>query len=159
MAFGPKSCACCGSRFGVEAHHLYSRRAGCPDDLSVWLCFTCDGRVHEMKRRMDITTWMPTALKQAKARSELLGLASPERGGNAQHVSELGATAIRAEADRYAANVLPIIRQLQASGFTTLRAITAELNVRGVRTARGGAWYSTTVRNLLLRENTGGSSA
>jgi hypothetical protein len=26
------------------------------------------------------------------------------------------------------------------------------LNARGIRTAHGGAWHSTTVRNLLLRD-------
>jgi hypothetical protein len=35
MTFGPKLCACCGSKDGIEAHHLYSRRSGCPDDLTV----------------------------------------------------------------------------------------------------------------------------
>jgi len=39
----------------------------------------------------------------------------------------------------FAANVLPIVRQIQASGVTTFRAIAAALNNRGVRTARGGA--------------------
>jgi len=33
----------------------------------------------------------------------------------------------------------------------TFRAIAAALNDRGVRTARGGAWHDSTVRNLLAR--------
>jgi len=36
--------------------------------------------------------------------------------------------------------------------LTTLREIAAALNARGVRTARGGAWHSSTVHNLLTRE-------
>ncbi len=99
------------------------------------------------------------ALERAKAGGKLLGLAGLKRCGDAQRVSELGKAAVRAEANRHAANVRPIVRQLQAAGFTTLRAIAAEMNTRGIRTARGGAWHSTTVRNLLLRENVGGSSA
>ena len=51
MTVGPRLCACCGSAEGVEAHHLYSRRAGCPDDITVWLCNVCHGRAHGMKRR------------------------------------------------------------------------------------------------------------
>jgi DNA invertase Pin-like site-specific DNA recombinase len=57
----------------------------------------------------------------------------------------------RAQAARFAANALPIVRDIQRSGARTLRDIAAALNARGVRTARGGAWHSTTVRNLLLR--------
>jgi hypothetical protein len=32
-----------------------------------------------------------------------------------------------------------------------LRGIAAELDRRGIRTARGGQWHATTVRNLLAR--------
>jgi len=31
-------------------------------------------------------------------------------------------------------------------------AIAAVLNARGIRTPRGGAWYASTVRNMLLRQ-------
>jgi Recombinase len=61
------------------------------------------------------------------------------------------AAASREVADAFAANVLPIVRQIQAVGVTTFRAIAAALNDRGVRTARGGAWHDSTVRNLLAR--------
>jgi hypothetical protein len=47
--------------------------------------------------------------------------------------------------------VLPIVRSIQAEGATTLRAIAAALNERGVGTARGGEWHDSTVRNLLAR--------
>src|SRR5271170_4060003 len=58
-----------------------------------------------------------------------------------------GAATQRAGADAFASNVLPIVRQIQASGATTPRAIAAALNDRGVRTARGGEWHDSTVRN------------
>jgi Recombinase len=57
----------------------------------------------------------------------------------------------RALANGFAANVLPIVRQIQAVGATTPRAIAAALNARGIRTARGGAWHDSTVRNLMAR--------
>jgi hypothetical protein len=53
--------------------------------------------------------------------------------------------------DAFAAN--PIVRQIQAAGATTARAIAAARNDRGVRTARGGEWHDSTVRNLLARAN------
>lgn len=71
---------------------------------------------------------------------------------NLAEASAKGADANRAAAEAFAANVLPIIRQVEAAGATGYRAIAAALNARGVRTARGGDWHATTVRNLLVRE-------
>ncbi len=49
--------------------------------------------------------------------------------------------------------MLPVVRQIQASGATTLRAIAEALNRPGIRTARGGQWHAVTVQNLLSRAN------
>jgi len=57
----------------------------------------------------------------------------------------------RAAADQFASNVLPIVREIQAAGAMSFAAIAKALNARGARTARGGAWHATTVRNLLAR--------
>jgi hypothetical protein len=57
----------------------------------------------------------------------------------------------RAAADQFAANVLPIVRTIQTSGITSLAGVAEALNARGVRTARGGEWHASTVRNLLAR--------
>ena len=43
------------------------------------------------------------------------------------------------------------MRQIQAAGVSSLQNIANALNDRGVRTARGGAWDNSTVRNLLAR--------
>jgi hypothetical protein len=48
-------------------------------------------------------------------------------------------------ADAFAANLLPVVRELQASGTTATRAIAEALNARG-------EWHHSTVRNLLVRE-------
>ena len=63
-----------------------------------------------------------------------------------------GAAANRTAADAFAANLLPIVRHIQAAGATTSWGIAEALNARGVRTARGGVWYDSTVRNLLARD-------
>ena len=55
--------------------------------------------------------------------------------------------AVKSEADRYAANVLPIIREAQKA----LREIAEALNARGIATARGGQWYAQSVANVLTR--------
>ncbi len=55
------------------------------------------------------------------------------------------------EADRFAANILPIIKAIQESGATTLAAISQALNNRGIRTARGARWHISAVQNVLAR--------
>jgi recombinase-like protein len=59
--------------------------------------------------------------------------------------------AVKAGADQYAANVIPIIREAQRAGANTLRQIADALNARGVATARGGSWHPMSVKNLLDR--------
>ena len=58
---------------------------------------------------------------------------------------------IEANAARFAANVRPIIREVQRAGAGTLRAVADALNARGIPTARGGRWHAMTVRNVLAR--------
>jgi hypothetical protein len=57
----------------------------------------------------------------------------------------------RVNADQFAAKLLSIIRELQASGVTEYRAIARDLERRGIRTSRGGDWTATQVRNILRR--------
>lgn len=56
-----------------------------------------------------------------------------------------------AEADRIASTVLPVIASIRRTGITSLRGIAVALNHRGVRTARGGRWQVSNVRNVLAR--------
>ena len=58
----------------------------------------------------------------------------------------------KARAFAHAENVLPIIEQIRAEG-ASLCQIAAELNARGIKTARGGKWYATTVRNIITAKN------
>jgi len=98
------------------------------------------------KERALISDRTTAALKARKAQGVKLG--NPT---NLAEAGAKGAITQRAAADAFAGNVLPIVRQIQATGATTARAIAAALNERGVRTARGGEWYDSTVRNLLAR--------
>ena len=99
------------------------------------------------KERAMIADRTGVALAQKKAQGALLGNRT-----NLGEAQAKGVAVNRAAADAFAANVLPVVRQIQATGATTSRAISEALNARGIRTARGGAWYSSTVRNLLTRE-------
>jgi len=56
-----------------------------------------------------------------------------------------------AEADAFAANVLPIVASLRNSGIADLRGLACALNARGIRTARGGRWHVSSVKNVIDR--------
>jgi DNA invertase Pin-like site-specific DNA recombinase len=97
------------------------------------------------KERAMIATRTKDALRRAKARGVKLG------GPKLAQARKAAAKAVEANADRHAANVLPIIREIQRAGARSLRSIAAALNARGVPTARGGRWQAMTVSNVLAR--------
>jgi Recombinase len=49
-------------------------------------------------------------------------------------------------------NVLPVIREIQTLGVTTLEEIDAKLNERGLKAPRGGEWHKTSVLRVLNAE-------
>ncbi len=89
------------------------------------------------------------ALAAAKVRGVTLG--NPRLSEVRPAAHKAAAVANEAAADRYAATVLPIIKQIKRAGAQTLRDIANALNERGVQTARGGQWCAMTVRNVLAR--------
>jgi DNA invertase Pin-like site-specific DNA recombinase len=97
------------------------------------------------KERTLIAGRTKLALAAAKAKGVKLG--NPKIEAAREHA----VVAIKAEADRAASNVLPIIAEIRRSGATTLRAIADALNARGVSTPRGGRWHAMSVRNVLAR--------
>ncbi len=99
----------------------------------------------EKERRL-ISERTRSALAQRKAQGVRLGNPS-----NAAEAAARGRAVQKAEAAAFAANVLPIIETLRASGVRDLRGLAAALNNRGVRTARGGRWHVSNVKNLIDR--------
>jgi DNA invertase Pin-like site-specific DNA recombinase len=97
------------------------------------------------KERAMISARTKSALAAAKARGVRLG------GPKLNTARKNAITSIKANADRQAANVLPIIREIQKTGASSLRDVADALNARGISTARGGKWYATSVRNVLSR--------
>jgi DNA invertase Pin-like site-specific DNA recombinase len=90
------------------------------------------------------------ALAQAKKRGVKLG---GYRGSKPTSKMRARSTAvIQARADARAAVLAPTIRNLQADGCTSLRAIAAKLNDAGIPTARGqGIWSAVQVARILER--------
>jgi DNA invertase Pin-like site-specific DNA recombinase len=97
------------------------------------------------KERALISARTKAALAAKKAAGAQLG------NPRAAEAAVKAQAAHRASANRFAANVLPIIESIRASGISSHLGIADALNSRGIRTARGGRWPATTVRNLLSR--------
>ena len=58
----------------------------------------------------------------------------------------------KAAADRFAANILPLIQPLRTEG-KSLREIAKALDARGVPTARGGKWAATQIADNISADN------
>ena len=97
------------------------------------------------KERALISTRTKAALAAAKGRGVILG------GPKLAQARKNAIASVRAAADHHAANVLPVIREIQRSGASSLHAIADALNARGIATPRGGAWYAKSVSNVLAR--------
>ncbi len=90
------------------------------------------------------------ALQAAKAQGRKLGWSIPGRYDQAR-ASRTGVKVSKDAADQFAANVAPVIADIQRAGVTTLQGIADALNTRGVKTARGRQWYAGTVRLVMQR--------
>ncbi len=86
------------------------------------------------------------ALVAAKARGTVLG---GYKGGPVPNVA-LSVKARVAAADAFAAMVGPMIREQRQAG-ATLQQIADQLRADGIKTARGGEWTPTAVKNVLTR--------
>ena len=142
MAFGPKRCACCGSSNRVAAYYLNGLRGGGSNELTIWLCAVCHdqtGGLEDQGNVVLIRQNAPSMLRFKQGNLPVTWIKASESNRNLATV--------------FAAGVLPIIHQLEANGVTSYRAIAAALNAKGVKTARGGEWQSTTVGSMLRRKS------
>jgi len=90
------------------------------------------------------------ALAAAKARgTKLGGLRAGAFGNKPEAGRKLAAVAIKAKSKAFAADVMPVIEAIRAEGHSSLRAIAAELNSRGIMTARGGKWGPQAVSDVI----------
>lgn len=99
------------------------------------------------KERELISERTKAALAAAKARGvKLGGFRGNAFGGDLSK----GWEASTAAADNYATSIAGFLRQAQKSG-ESLRGIAEILNKQGIKTARGGLFHASTVRNLIQR--------
>jgi DNA invertase Pin-like site-specific DNA recombinase len=98
----------------------------------------------EKERRL-ISERTRAALAAKRANGAKLGNPSIVAAGS------LGRSAQTTAADEFVTGLLPVVEAIRSTGSTTLEAITAALNQRGIRSARGGKWHVSSVSNLLGR--------
>ncbi len=96
------------------------------------------------KERALISQRTKEALAAAKARGTRLGNPNIKKAQEAARASRI------AIADAFAANTVPIIREIRSTG-ASMRQTAAALNTRGIPTARGGIWAATQVSDILKR--------
>ena len=99
------------------------------------------------KERSLISLRTRDALKAAKAKSVVLGNPCP------YDVRARAVASTKAEADRFAKNVAPVIYPTRSSDIASHRVIARTLNARGVATARGDQWTAVQVGSILARVN------
>jgi DNA invertase Pin-like site-specific DNA recombinase len=91
------------------------------------------------------------ALAAARARGVKLGNPNGARAlGGKQVGNKQAVTAVKVNAEHRAANLRTVVDDLRHQGVTSVRAIAAQLNERGVLTARGGSWHPTSAARLLV---------
>lgn len=95
--------------------------------------------------RETISQRTKAALQAVKTRGTKLGSPNPKKG------AAIRSQVLQEKADRFAANVLPVIRGLQAEGLASYKALAKALNTRGIPITNQRKWYGTTVKNLLQR--------
>jgi DNA invertase Pin-like site-specific DNA recombinase len=110
--------------------------------------------VAEHEARM-ISERTKAALAAAKRRGVKLGGVRKGHKPFTAKVQAMGRKTRTAIAQRRAADLRPIITELQAAGFQSYSAIARELNARGIPTSGGnGTWQAVSVGRLLTRLQT-----
>jgi DNA invertase Pin-like site-specific DNA recombinase len=104
--------------------------------------------VAEEERRL-ISTRVKAALAAAKERGIKLG--GKRDGALSAAARQSASRSLSKRASARDADVVPVIRQLQGNGVTSLHQTASALNAQGVQTARGREWSAKQVSRVLAR--------
>ena len=106
----------------------------------------------QMERKM-IGERTKAGLASVKARGGKLGFQNAKVVIHMQKAHENARKAVTAEADSFALHMQPVIGRMLAAKMS-YRDMAKELNSMGNKTQRGGAWYASTVGNIVKRMTT-----
>ena len=117
------------------------------------------------KERALISTRTKAALVQARAKVTVIGqkkhpeikqLGNPNGAKGLHNIGNTaGVAAIKANADRRAAQLASSVEDIRAEGTSSARGIARALNERGIVTARGGQWSASTLSTCWLGLHSG----
>jgi DNA invertase Pin-like site-specific DNA recombinase len=96
-----------------------------------------------------ISSRTKAALAAAKARGTRLGNPTSQIGTRASDGAQASIAVRKAKAAKRFADLLPMVREIQASGAESLRQVAGVLNTRGIPAPRGGEWSAVQVRRIL----------
>ena len=85
------------------------------------------------------------ALAVKRAQGAILG--NPRWQESVQKAADSNKT----KADEWAKGLIPVLDEVMGAGIQGYTGIAEALNARGIKTRRGGTWYPSTVRNLMIR--------
>lgn len=101
--------------------------------------------------REQISARTAAAAKARMARGETYGFASEKYSKEAhEKACEVSAATRIAQADAFAENLRKTVDLFRKSNYS-VNQMAEEFNKQGIKTARGGLWYPTTVANLIRR--------
>lgn len=140
-----KKCNYCDKTEGLEYHHIIPRSMGGTDEECnlLLVCNDHHAILHGMKARANISALTKEGLRKAKERGVKIGGWGPKSHENSKKT-------IKANADKFAEDLKPLILSLRLEGLSINR-IADELNSRNIKTATDKTWYATTVANLMRR--------
>ena len=122
------------------------------EDAAQWRCRA--ERTRAFAKHISDAASRRLAIKMATEYEQLADLAERRRGAIAKRTAKARALAEavrKGNADRHAANVLPVIREAQRNGARSLREIAQVLTACGVPTRKGGRWHAASVKGVLAR--------
>jgi Recombinase len=112
-----------------------------------------DPRLHQAKYFPRLpAAKCPKGLDMAKDSNHIRADLNNRPSGSKMKRAQKAGHSTNSRADGYPAKVIPIIREIQKSGARSLWTIANILNARGIKGARGGKWYVTTVRKFLKQK-------
>jgi len=143
-----KQCFECDSKNNLIEHHVVPRSRG--GKRTIVLCQPCHDKVHGHKRLRNISVSELTSegLKRAKERGVKLGNPNPARA-----LAKAMETSQRRKKKFYDYAIVHI-REIQASGISTLQGIADALNSKGVLTSRGKLFSEQNVFNVINTDPT-----
>ena len=131
----------------IQLHHVVPRSMG--GTRVIPLCSVCHRKVHGVKKEKQISISRLTKQGLAAARDRGVVLGNKNWG---KSLKKATAASLKAMEPIWAEQ-LKAVEDVNKSGVVTLTGIARCLNARGVRTARGGVWTASTVRNLIKRKD------